>query len=299
MEFKKLRNLSAKQRREIEILLKDCKETNSFNETDYYMAPLVQEEKELPCFFLKYREDVLVAAIFLYYHSKDESEVIGYTNPRYRRQGHFTFLLNQVKQTMSENNITRIIFLLKAGENEAVFFVKAQGAVCISREYLLEYNPQCKQENNIFLRSALNEKQETIEIQPANINDLESLSGIYKETNFETGIIGCDWLEYNLNDPQTAVYKLVRNHTIIGTASVAFGRERDCIFAVAVDLDVRGQGYGKLLLLLLLEELKPRNQELVLQVSDEAEKAVKLYFDLGFEIIDQTDCYSIKLSTLE
>lgn len=266
MQVIKSRKLSEKQKKSINDLLKELKLTDEFQESYYNQAPFLLEELTLSCFFLCYEKEVLISAILLYCNSREEAEVIGYTRKAYQRQGYFSALMKEVKKELKRFHILTFSFLVAPSQTDILACVKKQGASLVSKEYFLMDRRQREEENQKNLCEILRKSKEKIDFKITRTEDPEEL---------------CDIL----------VCKFIVDDKMIGTASVALNGERYCIFAVEIEQERRGKGYGKLLMLLLLKELYYEKKEIVLQVSSNAEKAVSLYFSLGFEVLEQIDYY--------
>lgn len=289
MFYKALRSLTKKQREDIKELLLACEDLNEFQESQY-RTEMLQKEKNLHCFFLAYEADCLVSALFLLCYGKEEAEVLAYTKEDKRRQGNFTKLMDLAKSDLMKAGVCSYVFLLKPEKKEEILSVLRVGAVLESSEYLLRYNNK----NDFLNEEELRQLQQEVSAHlcDAQEDDRKALQPIYESMfSSKEKTAALFWLDENLQSPEILIYKLVKGKELLGTASVIFDDMTACIFALGVDQTYRGCGYGKLLLLLLLKELKNSAQEIILQVNSRSGHAIYLYQTYGFIITEQLDCY--------
>tara|TARA_B100001996_G_scaffold358994_1_gene323927 strand:- start:232 stop:678 length:447 start_codon:yes stop_codon:yes gene_type:complete len=126
-------------------------------------------------------------------------------------------------------------------------------------------------------------------IRLATINDLNKIYYIEKKVFNDYWSI--DLIESELNDQEhSEVSVLEINKKIIGYIFQRIIFDDNHIINLAIDIPYQHKGYGRLLLMNILEKDK-NDTNVFLEVKEANLPAIKLYIDLGFEEVDRKDRY--------
>jgi ribosomal-protein-alanine N-acetyltransferase len=126
-------------------------------------------------------------------------------------------------------------------------------------------------------------------IRLATINDLNKIYYIEKKVFNDYWSI--DLIESELNDQEhSEVSVLEINKKIIGYIFQRKIFDDNHIINLAIDIPYQHKGYGRLLLMNILEKDK-NDTNVFLEVKEANLPAIKLYIDLGFEEVDRKDRY--------
>ena len=126
-------------------------------------------------------------------------------------------------------------------------------------------------------------------IRLATINDLNKIYYIEKKVFNDYWSI--DLIESELKDQEhsdVSVFEI--NKKIIGYIFQRIIFDDNHIINLAIDIPYQHKGYGRLLLMNILEKDK-NDTNVFLEVKEANLPAIKLYIDLGFEEVDRKDRY--------
>ena len=126
-------------------------------------------------------------------------------------------------------------------------------------------------------------------IRLATINDLNEI--YYIEEKVFNDYWSIDLIESELKDQEySEVSVLEINKKIIGYIFQRKILDDNHIINLAIDIPYQHKGYGKFLLMKILEKDK-NDTNVFLEVKEANLPAIKLYIDLGFEEVDRKDRY--------
>lgn len=126
-------------------------------------------------------------------------------------------------------------------------------------------------------------------IRLATINDLNEI--YYIEEKVFNDYWSIDLIESELKDQEhSEVSVLEINKKIIGYIFQRKIFDDNHIINLAIDIPYQHKGYGKFLLMKILEKDK-NDTNVFLEVKEANLPAIKLYIDLGFEEVDRKDRY--------
>ena len=126
-------------------------------------------------------------------------------------------------------------------------------------------------------------------IRLATINDLNEI--YYIEEKVFNDYWSIDLIESELKDQEySEVSVLEINKKIIGYIFQRKIFNDNHIINLAIDIPYQHKGYGKFLLMKILEKDK-NDTNVFLEVKEANLPAIKLYIDLGFEEVDRKDRY--------
>jgi len=126
-------------------------------------------------------------------------------------------------------------------------------------------------------------------IRLATINDLNKIYNIEKKVFNDYWSI--DLIESELNDQEYSKVSILEiNKKIIGYIFQRKILDDNHIINLAIDIPYQHKGYGRFLLMEILEQDK-NDTNVFLEVKEANLPAIKLYIDLGFEEVDRKDRY--------
>jgi len=126
-------------------------------------------------------------------------------------------------------------------------------------------------------------------IRLATINDLNKIYNIEKKVFNDYWSI--DLIESELNDQEYSKVSILEiNKKIIGYIFQRKILDDNHIINLAIDIPYQHKGYGRFLLMKILEKDK-NDTNVFLEVKEANLPAIKLYIDLGFEEVDRKDRY--------
>ncbi len=126
-------------------------------------------------------------------------------------------------------------------------------------------------------------------IRLATINDLNEI--YYIEEKVFNDYWSIDLIESELKDQEhSEVSVLEINKKIIGYIFQRKILDDNHIINLAIDIPYQHKGYGRFLLMKILEKDK-NDTNVFLEVKEANLPAIKLYIDLGFEEVDRKDRY--------
>jgi len=126
-------------------------------------------------------------------------------------------------------------------------------------------------------------------IRLATINDLNEI--YYIEEKVFNDYWSIDLIESELKDQEhSEVSVLEINNKIIGYIFQRKIFDDNHIINLAIDIPYQHKGYGRFLLMKILEKDK-NDTNVFLEVKEANLPAIKLYIDLGFEEVDRKDRY--------
>lgn len=207
---------------------------------------------DLNSFYMAYDSDILTGALSIFISSENECEIYAYTLPELRRKHIFSDLLSCALSELHTNHIKNIYFVAEPGSISAHNTVSRLNMNHCHSEYLLMYN-------------------KNLTPIPKHLLSLD----ISSSDNIEQ-------IEIN------------KAECCIGTCNIYNSSDSSTIFDFEIKEQYRNKGYGTESLLLFLEYLienHPEN-EILLQVSSNNQKAHRLYTTHGFIVKEQIDYWS-------
>lgn len=115
------------------------------------------------------------------------------------------------------------------------------------------------------------------------INDLDSIMEL-EVSLFEKPYTRDDYVFLLSDNPHIIAKKLTVNETLIGYGVIQFLYNSANLLTIGIKQDYQSRGYGRKLLLELIEAMKKREvNEIFLEVRVSNQRAINLYKSLGFK----------------
>lgn len=272
--------LSAIQKDEIIALQTACNNFENLN-NEAFLSNEINYNKELPCFFLAYEDNRLIAFLTTFMPQSNEAEILGFTHPSYRNQSYFTALLSSAKQMMKTTEISNILFCVEPHCKSASEFLKSFQPIPLERsEYRLVHsgitNPP---ESPDLLTQLVNQHNKDICLE---LTDAIFLMGKGENDNF---------IENAVQSPSRDAYLAFWKNEPIGTFNLNYEDNTAFLYGFGIHPSFQHKGYGKQLLELALNLAFEKSNQVILDVDSSNQSAYNLYIHNGFSVDFQVDYY--------
>lgn len=284
-----LSKLNSTQHRRIEDLIDLCCQ----NDPIRLSVPLPHPGTELQDerFFALYDQGILVSTIHLFYPDHTVGELIGFTHPGCRRQGHFRRLLDLAADYADEIGLEQVYLITDGNSGDALLALNRLGLEEEYVEFMLEKN--LAGPANCWLPPHTDHpSSDTLTVFEASSSPLAA--GLFSEI-FQTDLEQCDsYLKEISSEERIHTYTLTQNGNPIGQTQLTFMGDMAYISGFGILPEYRGRGYG-LNFLKRLERLMTSRSvtRLTLQVSDQNKAALSLYRKDGFETLEALHYYPL------
>ncbi|WP_037571105.1 GNAT family N-acetyltransferase [Spirochaeta cellobiosiphila] len=239
---------------------------NNHDQIDYSFEP------EAKHFFLYYKEDKLISAIYLFAPFSEEAEVYGFTHPEYRNQGYFKSLIHSVKKYVHKIKISTILFPIDSQLDTSLGVIQNWGAQYDFSEYAMTYKGDILKENDTLklIKSEKEEKAFLITLTKEAFNITEEEAHQRYDEIFQS----------NLREHFT-IYK---NSTMIGQIGLYVESTSCYIYGFGIINNYRSKGHGKTALknLVAYAQNKYPDKTITLEVEVKNNNALNLYTSCGF-----------------
>ena len=132
-------------------------------------------------------------------------------------------------------------------------------------------------------------------IREANIHDLDALYALEQRVFDADKQESKNTLKKNLTTPSWVVFVLEELNTVIGAMTLFIKPRSIRLYSLAVAPESQGQGFGKMLMLYLMDEAQARNiKEITCEVEKASISLVSFYEKLGFVIEKELPDYYAK-----
>lgn len=248
---------------------------------------------EEPFFLFLTRPDGLIPAVLsLSILDEETAECRAVTAPAFRRQGYFSALLEEAETLAGERDL---IFPLPDSCADGLAVMRALEAECLSTEYEMACRippstdlsgllspcdaSSCTNQNHTFPETA---RWTLIAQKP------DSENGLFLHVREET--------ENSEENPsaffQSATADFRIANSIGSCLTTRISESSVCLHQVEIREDLRGNGFGTILICTLLEQLADFGiKRVILQVSGENAPALSLYKKTGFAITQSLSYY--------
>lgn len=252
--IKGLKRLSRARIEEIRALEAICNEYDG-TKRQACLSTADNFDRNIRSFFLYYNENgELLAAAILFVPSDSEAEVTAFTHPSHRRRGLFSSLKAAAEKELEAFGIENVLYVAEPSSPAGPECLEAMGARQCNSELLMEFTPSEK--NKVFSEVCCKTE---ISVEPV---------------------------------PSDEEYYYVRYEgREVGRVGVAKSGTVNCIFDLEIYEAERGRGLGKALAERLTEIFYDGKQRLLLQVSGMNDRAVHIYREAGFRVIEQLNYY--------
>lgn len=287
MEIKALKNLTLDELTEARQLADICQKHDKTN-NEVFLDNAKNSIHKINYIFLMYNEGRLVSFLSMYLPTEFEAEITAFTLPEERQKGHFKLLLAKAIKELKKYHVPDLLFACDSRFEPAKAIAEKVGLTYEFSEYKMAF----KQEQFETLKSFEKRLEIRIPTRDEMKNVIKLNEVIFGEDFDDVDLVTTEVFKSNRQNYYVAKLK---NKTV-GVVAVDFQEEGATLFNLGVKAHYSGQGFGKELLLLVMEDLIQRKAKTILvELDSENEIAMSLFEKLGFKIIETKDLYSLKL----
>lgn len=281
MRIKKTNILTKEEESEI-VSLENRVLKNDILEYRAFLSNEINFNKSLPCFYMYYEGDELIAFLTTFMPSSSEAEITAFTHPKYRKKGFFSSLLKCAEETLAKSGINKVLFVVEPKSISALEVIKAKKCIDIDRsEYKMSYSNSeggfVHQESNLEFVKVDNSNRDIFKM----INE-DAFPEEEQNEEFTNSIISSQdreaYIGYKDGEP-------------VGCFNINYEDEDAFLYGIAVISKYRGQGFGKNIVRFALDKGLQKFNKVVLEVDSENPIAFSLYKKCGFTIDFQEDYY--------
>lgn len=257
-------------------------------------AQLRQEagEGEMVHDFLYYEDDKLVGYLSLDRYHVHEKELTGMVHPAYRRRGIFRSLFNAACQICMKHGMRKLLLVCESTAASGQAFIQSTRAVYAFSEHRMMLRDF--QEKGLF--------DDRLVFQRAFLSDIDKLVSIMASEYSGDEARARRHLLNVWQDPDQRCYfttfgsKSLGCHEPVGMVRVEETPEELGIYGFVVRPDYRRQGYGRQMLVEVINTVRETSQkELMLEVDTDNTPALRLYLSTGFVIERTYNYYGLSL----
>ncbi|WP_133128553.1 GNAT family N-acetyltransferase [Legionella nagasakiensis] len=276
--------LNAPQLTKLDGLIAECK-MKDHNTLPVYKH-ILSQQRDKPYNILFYHQQHLVGFMSVFFFYETACEIILMVAPAFRQQG------------IASTLIAKMIPLLKAYSLDSLLFPVAQG-LNLSQHWMLshgfhyqhsEYEMECMQ------RQEISEQQNLLQIRLAKESDLAFLCSIDNACFPQQHIDMAARFHMLFSDKNYSIIIACLNNVPIGKAHIHWLENSARLTDIAIIPMQQSRGFGRALIAYCINyALKQGIPTMVLEVEANNQKALELYINLGFTIINAYDYWSIPL----
>ncbi len=276
LEIRKLTNFNEKVSKEIREVEGICKNHDGVN-GNLYLDTSMNFHQDIKSIFLLYKDNRLVSLLTMFIPMNEEAEISAYTLPEYRRKGYFKRLLEEAIEEVKKYHIPYLMFICEPESNDGLETIKKLNAELDFTEYSLRYNSSSSE---MKLKNAPN-----ISLQKAEQNDLDGIISLSQEIFNDDFEVAKSIITKTLEANNRIQYVAKLEGKRIGIGSVSLENNEASIFGVGVSPKYQGKGFGRELIMLIINELNSKGIEnIMIEVDSLNERAFKLYKSCGFQV---------------
>ncbi|WP_432629628.1 GNAT family N-acetyltransferase [Brotaphodocola sp.] len=248
------------------------------------------DDEENVFLFLMRSDGSIPAVLSLSILDNETAECRAVTAPAFRRQGYFSALLNEAETLAGERDI---LFPLPDSCADGLAVMHALEAECLSTEYEMA----CQLDASIHSSSPIHCNNPCYINQNSTLFETAKWTLVaYKGENEDSfSLHVCEKNEEVIVDDQTNFDATSNSSTVdfIGSCLTTRTSENGvCLHHVEIREDLRGKGFGTILIRKLLKQLAEFGvKRVILQVSGDNTPALSLYKKTGFAITQSLSYY--------
>jgi ribosomal protein S18 acetylase RimI-like enzyme len=247
-----------------------------------FLSNEINFNREIDCFYLLYDGESLVSFLSLFVLLQDEAEVSAYTLPDFRKRGYFHTLFEKAAEELKKYGIAKVLFVCEPAGRAALKVLKTYGAGLSHSEYRMAYESGDYRKSDSSLR-----------LEPASQNhlaEMAALDSLLFDCSHEESL---SQLNKSLASENIKSFGAFLGGKLVGVCSASFQDDGATIYGIGISPECQGNGYGRELLNLLLEQILLENPcEISLEVSSTNTVAYQLYRTNGFHVKTQYDYYA-------
>ncbi|WP_097027181.1 GNAT family N-acetyltransferase [Clostridium peptidivorans] len=252
-------------------------------ENHAFLSNEINFDKTMPCFYMGYENDELIAFLTTFMPTSYEAEISAVTHTEHRKKGYFKKLFQAAKETLLLAGINKILLVIEPKSKSGVEVIKNFNGCNLERsEYRMSHNGSKTLSEYVELNffEVNNQNKEVFtQIMLNTFPDLEESS------NFIDTVISSE---------SRRGYIAYKEEIPVGAFNFNYEEGSSFLYGVGIAASYRGKGFGKQLVGFALTEGLKKSDKVVLDVDSENPIAFNLYKKCGFRIDFQVDYYSCK-----
>lgn len=256
-----------------------------------YLSNDINAYKDMPCFYLGYLENELVAFLTTFVPSTQEAEVLAAVHPKYKNKGIFKTLLSETIVELGKKHIDRIIFAVEPKSQDGMMCLKSLPESDLLRsEYRMVMKDQVIDIEKV--KQELKEvKNLTVErVTKENVDEYKTITNAAFEEEEDDNEA---YVETILSGEGRDGYLMYLGNEAVGTFCLNHEDGDTFIYGVAIKDGLRGKGLGRNLMKFVTALAFGMSDRVVLDVDSENPAAYELYKKIGFVVEFQVDYYLI------
>ena len=285
--FSRLDEAQEEQIRELEAI---CSEYEKPNLQSYvYLSSDMNRDPRKKCFYLLYEDGVLVSFLSVF-APRNEGEISAFTHPEYRRKGYFTELLKAMQKDWGFLN--QLLFITEPASKSAPEVLKKLGASYDFSEYMMYYG------GNTPKRAVKKTPgRPELQLKKAKPSDRGLMAPLLSSVFMMQEQDAADWYDRLMEEETVRVFQGVAGNSVVSVGALSDEGDRVTLFALGVKKALRGRGYGRDMLRLLVEYWEENfgEKELLLETDSHSARAVSLFKRHGFTVATQFDYYRLSM----
>jgi GNAT superfamily N-acetyltransferase len=239
--------------------------------------------------FVLYEGDTLASAMTVFAPTKNEAEIYALTLPSMRRRGYFNLLYFRAVDEIKRAGISRILFACDRRSDTGFEAVSAHDAVLNHSECELRFTA----EDRGFIGEYISGCAQKLSLEICVPEDAKKLAPACAKIFGKKRAEAEKYLRRGIADKRRRQYSALLGNETAGLGAVESGADGACIYGLGVMPELRGKGFGRqLLYLLVTEALKDSPAQLRIEADCSNEAACGLYLSSGFEQETIWDYYS-------
>ncbi|MDU1909994.1 GNAT family N-acetyltransferase [Fusobacterium sp.] len=282
MKIEKINILTEEQKNKIINLQKICNKFENLK-AEVFLSNEINFDKEIPCFFLCYEKEELIAFLTAFLPTKEEGEISAFTHPKYRKKGIFKKLFEESVEILRKNDIPKILFVTEPESKSSKEVLKRIGKIKLVRsEYTMSYLKESFQEENDNKRlkfETVTEKNKRIYSQMT-----EEIFEMPEGTSI-------NFVENVIKSVDRDAYIGYLNKENIGIFNMNYIKDGVFLYGLGIRNFFKRKGYGKEIMNFALKKAFEKGSKALLDVDSDNVSAYSLYKKLGFVIEFQADYY--------
>lgn len=287
--FNHLEEALEEQVRELEAIC--CEYESPALQSYVYLSSDMNRDPRKKCFYLLYENGILVSFLSVF-APRQEGEISAFTHPDYRRRGYFTALLRKMREDWT--SLSQLLFITEPASKNVPAVLKKLGASYDFSEYMMYYGGNIPKRSS---RKNANVGRAELQLRKAKPADhtvmTTMLASIFSMQEHDAA----DWYDRLMEESSVHVFQAVAGNSVIGVGALSDEGDRVTLFAMGIKKALRGRGYGRDLLRLLVEYWQENfgDKELLLETDSHSARAVSLFKRHGFSVATQFDYYRLSV----
>lgn len=274
MKIKACKNLDDRTLKQILEIVKVCKNHDKLS-GNIFLDTTDNFNQNINSYFLLYKGNILISFLTMLIPTQQEAEISAFTLPAYRRNGYFAHLLAKAVIELNKYKVLDMLFVCERQSYSGKKVIASLNAQLSFTEYIMKLKRSDYVSFQVF----------RLALKRADLRDLakiaETSMNIFAEPYHEAKSRVEDCFDSVLREQ----YIAVADNKIIGLCSINLEEDEVSIYALGIVPDYRGQGYGKELLCLMVDNLIRRGvSHIRLMVNCDNIQAITIYRKYGFRI---------------